>query len=481
MLNIFGNRKLVRDLSANALHTAIAQFFPLLIFYFTSKYLAKEDFGELNWCTAVGATLMALASLGLDVVLVKRIASGQNALLNSRLHLFHSLAAGIALTAAVFAAMRLFPLVARAHPLFFLVFVNLALSGVANSFRLTLTGLEGFRSLVVLSLTTNVLRLALILGLYVQSHLTVRSVVSAFIISSALDLLLGYFVVSSRLRTLVRPACDRREYSHFVVESLPQLANVVFESALARMDWILLGVLSTASATAEYSFAYRMYEGSKLPVLVVGPIILTRFSRLFSQPGRIDDELREDIRHFFRLALFVVMLIPVALICTWSPLMGYLSNNKYGHVNELTYLILAACVPLHCISNFLWSMGVAQGQLKQIMYITAPVVVLNTLLNCLLIPFFAGPGAATAFLVSTVVQTILYAVTIRQTHVRLDVLNCVKAFTNAIVSVWVARTLSDDPRVSVSLALALYATLALFSKQIDVRRRRIDTAGLLNR
>jgi hypothetical protein len=39
----FGKRKLIKDISANTLQIAIIQFFSLAVFYFTSRFLPKND------------------------------------------------------------------------------------------------------------------------------------------------------------------------------------------------------------------------------------------------------------------------------------------------------------------------------------------------------------------------------------------------------------------------------------------------------
>ncbi len=70
------NKKILIDISGNTIQVVATQFFGLLIFYFTSKYLSKNEFGDLNWSTALASTVIALASLGLDLVFVKRVAQG---------------------------------------------------------------------------------------------------------------------------------------------------------------------------------------------------------------------------------------------------------------------------------------------------------------------------------------------------------------------------------------------------------------------
>src|SRR5436190_22096343 len=123
MIKTFGRKKLVKDISANTLQTGITQLFGLIIFYLTSKYLAKSHFGEFNWSMAVGSTVLAIASLGLDLVYVKKVARGENVLVISGIHFFHTVASGVVLCSILFAVTIFAPSFDRAHPLFFYVFL----------------------------------------------------------------------------------------------------------------------------------------------------------------------------------------------------------------------------------------------------------------------------------------------------------------------------------------------------------------------
>lgn len=464
----FGKKKLIKDISANTLQTAITQVFSLVIFYITSKYLSKDDFGEFNWSMALGSTVIALASLGLDVVFVKRVALGENVVVISGIHFFHTVIVGIVLTALVAGINALFPAFQQAHYLFLMVFVYLSLINISNSFRLCLMGLETYRHLAILALIANLFKFGLILALYTMQYFTIKNVIYVFIASSTLELLLGYFFVSRKLSSRVKPLLKVIEYKYFILESLPQLGVIFFDSALARVDWIMLGIIGTAEATAEYAFAYRIYESSKLPLLVIAPILLTRFSKMFNLKEEIDEKSKADIQLFFRMELFVVMFIPMVLICVWSPLMDYFTNNKYGAVNELNYILLAGCVPLHCVINFLWSMGFAQGQLKAIMFITISVALLNLACNSVLIPLYGSLGASIAFLVSTIAQTLLYIKYMKQTQIRLNIKVCAIYFANTILSIMVAKFLTENVIVSSLIAVSLSVAFALLTRQISL-------------
>jgi len=462
-----GKKKLVKDLSANTLQMAIIQGFGLVIFYFTSRYLSKSDFGEFNWSMAMGTAVIALASLGLDIVYVKRLASGHDKLELSGIHFFHTIVVAFVMCSLLLGFNATFPHFSANHPLFFLIFINLCLLNIANSFKLALTGVEQYKDLAILALITNVFKFLAIFVLFWYGYFTISNVIYSYMITAVLEFVLGYYFVNRNLDIRVKPLLKITEYKYFIIESLPQLGVVFFDSVLARIDWIILGIMTTASVTAEYSFAYRMYESSKLPFIIIGPILLTRFSKLFIAPELIDERNTKEIDAFFRLELFAVMLIPVLLICWWSPLIDYFTNNKYGAVNEINYLILAACVPLHCIINFLWSMGFAQGQLKTIMFIIFSAAAINLVLDLLLIPHYGSRGASAAFLVTTLIQTFFYAKFIKQNHLKLPVKNCLLAFFNAIIAVLSAKLITNNVIFESLIALSLLFILALVTRQVN--------------
>ena len=77
--------RFTRNISANTLQLLINQFFGLVIFYALSRGLSKELFGQVNWSLAVLLTVFGVLGLGIDQVMVKKIAAGYN----PRLFLIH--------------------------------------------------------------------------------------------------------------------------------------------------------------------------------------------------------------------------------------------------------------------------------------------------------------------------------------------------------------------------------------------------------
>lgn len=467
MTATLGKKKLIRDISANTLQTVITQLFGLVIFYITSKYLQKNDFGEFNWCMAVGSTVIAVSSLGLDLVFVKRIALGENVLTISGIHFFHTLIVGVVLSFIALLVRQFVPTFTTSHPFFFFVFLNLALANVANSFKLCLNGLEAYRRLAVISFCINTFKFLAVLALYITGHFNILNVIFAYTLTSLFEFALGYYMMSKSLSSRIKPLLKVVEYKYFILESLPQLGVVLFDSALARIDWILLGIISTAAATAEYSFAYKIFELSKLPLLIIAPVLLTRFSKLFSQDGIISERHKDEIGFYFKLEMFVVMFVPIVLAVTWTPLMDYFTNNKYGAVNEVNFWILAVCVPLHGIINFLWTMGFVQGQLKSILFITITVSVLNIIANAILIPLYGALGSSLAFLACTVIQMLLYLKYIDQSQVKFNYLNVLISLASAFISVFLAKNLLTDIVFAAMLAVIIHTCIIFITRQVS--------------
>ena len=467
MDRILGKQKLIKDISANAVQTIAVQVFGILIFYFTSKYLPKDQFGDLNWSMATCATAIAICSLGLDLIFVKKVASGENVLMFARIHLFHTVLTGVFLIVltGILTAL-IYPGFGRAHPVFLFVLASLSLSNIANSFKLGLNGLESYGKLARISVVANSVKLLLILAVFLAGNFSVLNVTLVFILTSLAELILSYYFLKRELNHKIRPALVVTEYKYFILESLPQLGVVLFDSALARIDWILLGIIGTAAVTAEYSFAYKIFEISKLPMLIIAPVLLTRFSNIFKD-NEILASSSSSINLFFRIEMFVIMLIPVFLVVTWSPIIDFFTDGKYGAANETTFLILSGCVPMHAVINFLWTIGFVKGRLKPIMVITIIVSVINVVFNLLLIPYYAGEGAALAFLLSTITQLILYIIFIRKSGFNIRFAPAVFSLITAVVCSLGAKLLINNLIFAVIASLLVYTAIHFVFRLID--------------
>jgi O-antigen/teichoic acid export membrane protein len=461
-----GENKISKDLLANAVQTGIAQLVSLSIFYLMSRYISKDDFGTFNWSTALGSTILALGSLGLDLVLIKRISSGEDAKLLAGIHFFHTALLGFILLLSIGLMMYFAPQLIPFQPLFFLVIIQLTITAIANSFKFTLTGLEAFKQLAIIAIVINLIKISIIISLFIINRFSIISIVYGFILTSLLELIHSYYFVNKHIRGRLKPIFEQKSYKNFIIESLPQLGVVIFDSALARVDWILLGIMSTAAITAEYSFAYKFFELSKIPLVILAPVLLTRFSKLFSTEQLIDADTQKGIQAFFGLEIFLSFIIPIFMTCAWSDLIDWVTDGKYGAVNQYNFAILALCVPLVFAINFMWTIGFIQGQLKPILRITITASLFNVLLNLLFIKYLGSMGSAIAYLLSTLLQFFMYARTIHFNRIKIDFKPFVWFFSLAFISVLCSKLFFSNQYLAALIASTSYISIAFFSKMI---------------
>jgi O-antigen/teichoic acid export membrane protein len=392
--------KLFKDLSVNTLQVLANQFLGVFIFLLLSRYLDKELYGELNWSLAVLTCCTTILSLRLEQIVVRNVAAGKDPSRMLTLFIAHNGIMGAVFFILLLAGNTLFPVFFSHHPILWLLCFSQLLTFFSLPFRQLATGRSAFGWLAILSTTSNLIRCCWLGWLIAFSNLAIRQVVVVFTVSALAEFLLGAYIVLYRLSI---PLSKWRfpDYTALIRESLPQVGLVFLNAGLARMDWILLGLFSSPGRTAEYSFAYRAYEFSPLPLLIGAPFLLNWFSK----NGRIGTR---QLDLLVRLEMIFATLLPLLLIIAWSPLVDRFTDNKYGHSSAFTFLILSCCIPFQYIINLYWTDEFAGQRLKRIFRITAITGAVMLAGDLLLIPAYAGPGAALAYLVAMIVQYALY-------------------------------------------------------------------------
>jgi O-antigen/teichoic acid export membrane protein len=434
------NGKFLKDISANTVQIGVTQVVNLIVFYLISKYISKEDFGFYNWSMALCSTVIAILSFGMDLIYIRRIAAGVKPEETKHIHFVHTLFTGIVLTLIIYAFQILFPTVLENNLIFSLVLINQVSFSVANSVKLFIIGSERFNYLAVVAIVVNLIKILLISFLFVFDKFTIESILYVFIVSYLLEYVYSYHFCKKLIGKRKKNKIDFVEYKRFIKESMPQLGIILFDSAIARIDWILMGVMTTSVLTAEYSFTFKVFELSKLPLIIIGPILLTRFSRMFkNKDAEITDQKQLRIRSFLDFEIFISILIPLSLICVWSEVIDFLSDNKYGTVNQYTYTILAVAIPIHYLNNFLWSLGIAQNQMKIIMYNIITISILNILMNVVFIREYQSIGAAFSYLIPSIVQLIFYYNTIKQDKIKLHIHKPLTLIISAILILFLVK------------------------------------------
>lgn len=409
---------------------AVNQIFGLLFFIGMALLLPKNIFGQVNWAVAVSATITIISSLGFDHVIVRKLSGGAALADTIGVYIAHTF--GIAALVSVCLVLHQFiaPAFYVSNPGFIFILFGLLASFLSMPYKQLANGRERFWHLALMSISGNVLKVVILLLLHVTHQVSVEKVGLLFLISGLLEWLICAMLGMQIVRRVLLPVVKFLEYKSLVLTALPQMGVILLDSAFARLDWILMGIISTNAFTADYSFSYKAYESSRLPLLIIAPIILPKISRLYSKGG-ITQTAATDLNFLWRAESIICIIIPLLLNVCWVDVVDLVTDGQYGESTKWLYAVLSLSLPMAYIINFLWTIAFAQGKLRMTFYFSAITLVCNIALNLCLIPLLDALGAAIAFTGSTAVQMILYASRVREPALRLRLWDFVKTVFSA--------------------------------------------------
>lgn len=351
------------------------------------------------------------------------------------------------------------------------ILISQLISSLASPFKQIANGTRSFATLALISVTSNIVKVILLIAFLAFDTLSIQYLIGLFIIASVTELLTAIIVtISSNKKILLPVYFSWTSYKSLIREALPQYGVTIFNIVLARFDWIILGIFTSAVVTAEYSFAYRVFELCRLPLLILSPLLIPIFSRLFADIGALTIKKQVQLGLLFRTEMIVSLILPVILISCWTPLMEFITDNKYGAGNEFIFILLAVCVPIQFATDFYWNICFAKGQLLVTFRIAIISGVINIVLNLLLIPFTGAIGAAIAYLACFIIQLILFWRHSRLNNVQPDILHLMKAVFSAFSALVIAKLLTSNPWITVLLSISLYFLLSIFSKLISFHK-----------
>lgn len=455
-------RKFVINLSVNTLQLIVNQLFGLVIFYILSTGLDKNNFGQINLALALLLAAFNILSFGIDQVIVKKIAGGDDPQFMLSLYLGHVLLTGTVFYGLILMGRGLFPTAINAYDVILLIGIGKLMIFFSTPFKQSAIGLERFKLLGYLSVISNIARACGLAVLALLHHITLHSVIIVFIGGDVLELVAGGCLF--RRATGLSPAIrwNKGAYYSLLKESLPQLGVVVITSALSRFDWIFIGIVVSAASLADYSFAYKVFELSTFPLLAIAPLLIPLFTRLFKST----DSPKIDLKLLVRIEMVIAAFTIVLLNSCWSPVIDSITAGKYGAVNAHTIFLLSLCIPLLYITNFFWTINFAKGRLKLILTAFIITFSVNVTGDIILIPLYKNEGAAIAYLIGYLAQTIFFIVKNDVEDLRKISYPLLLCTVCACLSVFGAKTLFTPTWAEVVAAVLFYLFALVITMQV---------------
>jgi len=225
-------------------------------------------------------------------------------------------------------------------------------------------------------------------------------------------------------------------------------------------------LISTSVILAEYSFAYKVFEISTLPLLALGPLLLPKFTRRLTGGGSGEGSDDKELQVLLRVEMIVASFIALLLNMLWMPFIDRMTGGKYGLVNVGNLFILSTGMPFLYLNNFLWSLNFAQGRLKLIFTISMIAFLVNFSGDILLIPIWQGFGAAIAYAAATMIQTLLYTVFTGRIVFYKAWPSLICCGASALVSGWLSLHFFPDVYIRTAISICIYFVLLLALGQL---------------
>jgi O-antigen/teichoic acid export membrane protein len=466
------NKRIIHDISASSLQVIINQLAGLIVFFIASRTLNKTVFGELSWSLAVLMVIFAVLGGGIDQITVRKVAAGEDAVAYLKIYLFHVLMTGAGFLAILLLARIIF---GSQNPslnllLFlgigqFFIFLSIPFKQIAN-------GRQQFNVLLLMSAGANILKVAGLLWLAWFERVTLNSLIFVYCLASAAELLVCIYAARRFLEISTAIRWDRIRYARLIKDALPQLGVVLCSAGIARFDWIFLGIICASPILADYSFAYKAFELSSLPLLVLAPLLLPRIVQWFNDERATTAFPANRVTDLYLLARFEMILaccICLILNIVWSPLIDGVTNNRYGAVNASNIFYLSCSLPFLYCNNILWSVHFARGRMRFIFFVFLVTLIVTCAGDLILIPFFQGKGAAIAFLIAMIVQTLHFGFNLPSTiDIRFEEIGrpLVLCGASAFLSGYISTRAHGGAGVQSLLAVGLYLTCLTACRQI---------------
>jgi O-antigen/teichoic acid export membrane protein len=457
--------KLLGKIFSSGLQAISVQILGGIFFYFISIYISKNDFGIISWTNAVSVFLTTVLGFGLEQVVVRRIAASRGSDWSATVFFVHSITAFIVTFLFLLLLNSIVKSQAGIYKQLTWFFLAQGLIFIGVPLKQFLNAKEQFTPYGVISVISNVCKIAAAWLLVTEGRLYINTVLIILICTATFELcsLIIYLIA----KTSFSFKFHFNAYTKLLKESSAQYISVIFDISLSRMDWILLGMMTTSSVLADYSFAYRAYELARLPMLIIAPIILPGFARLLSLNSKVDIGYQKYINSFNIVEIFFAAAIPLILNILWVPLLTLITHGKYGESNSWQFLILSLCIPLQFFINLLWSLSFAAKKYKSVSYITVVCAITNIILNLILITRLGGLGAAIAFFSTTLLQAGLYYRLVCKEIMPVSLRPIIVFTTEAVVIYFISTRLNVHFLIQLVIAVVLYLIITVLSKQIS--------------
>ncbi len=362
-----------------------------------ARYLGPEEYGDLSYATAFAALFGAVASLGLDGIVVRDLVKrpeDERASLGTAFLL--KMLGGVLTAAAAIAAIRI---IRPAPSILDGLVALLATSVVFQAFDVVDFWFQSkvdARPVVlarfVAFLFGSLMRVALILLGY-----GVLWFAGAVLVESALAGVALLYIYSAAARRATDWRVSQERAGQLLGDSWPLIFSTLVTILYMRIDQIMIGEMVDTREVGVYSVAVRL---SEVWYVIPASIVATWTPSIVDAHKQGDEALFQSrLQRLYDIMALLAYAVAIPTIFVAGPVVELLFGAEYSRAAPMLIVLMFASLFINlgiARSAFLTSMNWPKTH-----FVTVLLGALtNVLLNFLLIPSYGGTGAAVASLIS---------------------------------------------------------------------------------
>lgn len=378
----------------------------LLVGVWVARYLGPEQFGLFNYAAAIVALFTAIASLGLNSIVVRDLVKNPEEA-NSTLgtaFLLQLIGAGMALSLAAIAVSAMRP---GDETAMFIV----AIFGFAMLFKPTDVVRYWFESRVQSKYTvwienTTFLIFSAIKVVLIFNAAELISFVWIVLAEAAMVALLLLAIYSHQGNKIRAWEYKLSRAKSLLSDSWPLILSGLAATLYMRIDQIMLGQLVGDEAVGVYSAAVRVSEvWYFIPMTIVASV----FPSIIEAKKKSHELYQQRLKNLFELMviLALALALPISFMSEW--IMAILYGQGYSDSAQV--LVIHVWTGLFVFSGVASSRWfIVENLQKYTFYRTLAGCLVNIGLNFLLIPKYGPIGSAWASVISQAVASMFFNV-----------------------------------------------------------------------
>ncbi len=417
--------KFLKGSAATSIGQASSMAFHFISVMILTRVIPKEDFGIYALILVINNMFLILSSMGLDVTLVKFIASDSK---EEKKSVFTRILSLKFLSLLFFVIIFLLtgkffiPLIhERILDFLFLIPVLFILGNFRDLFFKVLQGFNYFKKFAITQVASAVSRLLLIVLFLQLGKLNLDNLIFIEIFSTGIVLVVLMFLVPYKL--MVDKNSKKLDVKSIMNFAFPIYFNNIFTFLYGRVNLFIIGILMNPVSVAYYDVGSRVSAALKKMLNSFTLVFFPNLTNLFSKGDR-----RSATELINKSLIVFSMLLATATLFSFlfrNEIMILLFSKKYVE-SSTVFSLLMLNLTFRSLANILGYSNLSAGHPKVPMKVNIVCSAVSVSGSFLMIPQFGYVGAAYSLIIMNTLAQGLYILYLKKIELDIKILRYTK-------------------------------------------------------